>query len=86
MQAMVTKNVHGKSHPQQQKISSRITKGKQQLKQLLANPRLMIAMMQVNQKFVIGRPMLTVDALHKASKLVSSFITTTSIITSWVKT
>jgi hypothetical protein len=43
-------------------------KGKQQLKQLPANPKFLTAMMQANTKFVMGRPMLTVDALHKAGK------------------
>jgi hypothetical protein len=38
------KNVCGKSHPQQQKISSKTIKGKQQLKQLPDNPKLPIAM------------------------------------------
>jgi hypothetical protein len=32
------------------------------------NSKFLIAMMQANPKFVIGRPMLTVDALHKAGK------------------
>jgi hypothetical protein len=62
------KNVYGKSHPHQWKISSKTTKGKQQLKQVLANPKFLIAMTQANPKFVMGRPMLTVDALHKAGK------------------
>jgi hypothetical protein len=61
-QAKVTKNVRGKSHPWQWKISSKTTKGKQQLKQLPT------AMMQANPKFVMGRPMLTVDALKLSSK------------------
>jgi hypothetical protein len=38
-------------------MSSKATKGKQQLKQLPANP-----------KFVMARPMLTIDTLHKACK------------------
>jgi hypothetical protein len=62
------KNVRGKSHLQLRKISSKTTKGKQQLKQVLANPKFPIAMMQANPKFVMGMPMLTVKALHKASK------------------
>jgi hypothetical protein len=57
------KNVRGKSHPQQQKISSKITKGKQQLKQSPTT-----AMMQANPKFTMGRLMLTVDMLYKAGK------------------
>jgi hypothetical protein len=62
------KNVRGKSHLQLRKISSKTTKGKQQLKQVLANPKFLIAMMQANPKFVMGMPMLTVKALCKASK------------------
>jgi hypothetical protein len=38
------------------------------MKQLPANPKLPTAMTQVNPKFVIGRPMLTVDALKMAGK------------------
>jgi hypothetical protein len=67
-QAKVTKNVRGKSHPWQWKISSKTTKGKQQLKQLPTNLKLPTAMMQANPKFVMGRPMLTVDALKLSSK------------------
>jgi hypothetical protein len=66
--AKTTKNVRGKSDPQQRKISSKTTKGKQQLKQSLANPKLSTAMTQANPKFVMGRPMLTVDALKLADK------------------
>jgi hypothetical protein len=44
------------------------SKVKQQLKQLLANPKLLTARTQANPKFVMGRPMLTIDALHKSSK------------------
>jgi hypothetical protein len=68
MQVKAMKNVHGKSHPQQRKISSKTTKGKQQLKQLPANPKFSTAMTQAKPKFVMGRPMLTVDTLHKAGK------------------
>jgi hypothetical protein len=42
--------------------------GKQQLKQLPANLKLPTGMMQANPKLVMGKPMLTVDTLHKASK------------------
>jgi hypothetical protein len=35
---------------------------------VLANPKFPIAMMQANLKFVMGRPMLTVDTLHKVGK------------------
>jgi hypothetical protein len=65
---MVMKNVCGKSHPQQRKISSKTTKGKQQLKQVSANPKFLTAMMQANPKFVMGRLMLTVDMLDKVGK------------------
>jgi hypothetical protein len=41
---------------------------KQQLSQLPANLKLSTAMMQANSKFVMGRPMLTMDVLHKAGK------------------
>jgi hypothetical protein len=48
---------------------SKATKAKQPLKQLVtvmqANPKLPPAMTQVNPKFVMGKPMLTADALHK---------------------
>jgi hypothetical protein len=60
------KNVHGKSLPQQRKMSSKGTKGKKHLKELVANPKLPSAMMQANPKFVRGKPMLTVNTLHKA--------------------
>jgi hypothetical protein len=61
-------NVHGKIHLKQRKISSKTTKGKQQLKQVLDNPKFLIAMTQANPNYVMGRPMLTVDKLHKAGK------------------
>jgi hypothetical protein len=67
MRTMVTKNVHGNSHPQQRKMSSKATKGKQPLK-VLAKPKLPPAMMQCNPKFIIGKPMLTVNALDKAGQ------------------
>jgi hypothetical protein len=73
------KNVRGKSHLQQWKISSKTTKGKQQLKQLpanskfltamtQANPKLPTAMMQANPKFIMGRSMLTVVTLNLGGK------------------
>jgi hypothetical protein len=56
------KDVHVKSQPQQRKMSSKATMGKQPLKQTTA-------MMQANLKFVMGKPMLTADELGKASQL-----------------
>jgi hypothetical protein len=56
-----TKNACGKSQPQQRKISSKATKGKQRFKQ-------MTAMMQANLKFVMGQPMLTADELDKVGQ------------------
>jgi hypothetical protein len=38
------------------------------LKESVANPKLPSAMTQANPKFVLGKPMLTVDTLHKASQ------------------
>jgi hypothetical protein len=35
---------------------------------VLDNPKFLIAMTQANPNFVMGRPMLTVDKLHKAGK------------------
>jgi hypothetical protein len=67
MQAKVTNNVHGKSH-QQQWMSSKATKGKKPVKESEANPKLSIAVMQANPKFVMGKLMLTVDAFKQASK------------------
>jgi hypothetical protein len=43
-QTKATKNVRGKNHLEQRKILSKITKGKQQLKQLSANLKLPTAM------------------------------------------
>jgi hypothetical protein len=63
-----TKNVRGKSHPQQRKMSSKETKGNKPLKESEANPKLPIAMMHANPKFQMGKPMLTVDTLKEASK------------------
>jgi hypothetical protein len=49
-------------------MSSKATKGKKPVKELKANPKLSIAMTQANPKFVMGKPMLTVDTLKQASK------------------
>jgi hypothetical protein len=62
------KNVLGKSLPQQEEMSSKGTKGKKPLKELVANPKLSSAMTQTNLKFIMGRPILTVDALYKAGQ------------------
>jgi hypothetical protein len=48
-------------------MSSKATKGKQPLKES-ANPKLPLAMTQSNPKFVMGKPMLTVDVLDKAGQ------------------
>jgi hypothetical protein len=63
MQAKAMKNVRGKSHPQQGKMSSKTTKGKKPVKESEANPKLSTAMMHANLKYVMWKPMLTVDAL-----------------------
>jgi hypothetical protein len=55
------KNVRGKIELQQQKMSSKATKGKQPLQQMTDTT-------QANINFVMGRPMLTVDELDKASQ------------------
>jgi hypothetical protein len=44
MQAKAIKNIRGKSHPQQQKMSSKATKGKKPVKESEANPKLLAAM------------------------------------------
>jgi hypothetical protein len=67
-------------------MSSKATKGKKPLKESVANPKLSSAMNQANPKFVMGKPMLTIDALIRHVNLVPTFITTISIITSQVKT
>jgi hypothetical protein len=54
------KNVHGKTQPQQRKMTSKATKGEQ--------PLLSTTMMQANPKFVIGQPMLIADELRKAGQ------------------
>jgi hypothetical protein len=38
------------------------------LKQLPTNLKFLTTMMQINPKIIMGRPMLIVDALHKAGK------------------
>jgi hypothetical protein len=48
-------------------MSSKATKGKQLLKES-ANPKLSPAMMQSNPKFIMGKPMLTANALDKAGQ------------------
>jgi hypothetical protein len=73
------KNVHGKSLPQQWKMSSKGTKGKKSLKELVANPKLPSTMTQANPtlsstmtqanlKFVMDKPMLTINTLHKVGQ------------------
>jgi hypothetical protein len=44
------------------------TKGKNPLKESLANPKLSSAITQANPKFIMGKLMLTVDVLHKAGQ------------------
>jgi hypothetical protein len=44
MQAKATKNVCGKSVPQQRKMPSKATKGKKPVKESEANPKLLTAM------------------------------------------
>jgi hypothetical protein len=68
MQAKAMKNVRGKSHPQQRKMSSKATKGKKPMKESEVNPKLPTAMTQANPKFVMGKSMLTVDALKQVGK------------------
>jgi hypothetical protein len=68
IQANAMKNVHVKSHPQQRKMSSKATKGKKLVKESEANPELSTAMTQANPKFVLGKPILTVDALKQTGK------------------
>jgi hypothetical protein len=60
------KNVRDKSLPQQRKMPSKGTKVKKPLKESIANPKLPSAMTQANPKFVMDKPMLTIDALHMA--------------------
>jgi hypothetical protein len=62
------KNVCGKSHLQQWKMSSKATKGKKPVKELEANPMLLTSMTQASPKFVMGKLMLTIDVLKQAGK------------------
>jgi hypothetical protein len=48
-------------------MSSKTTKGKQQLKES-ANLNLLPTMMQANSKFVTGKPILTINVLHKVGQ------------------
>jgi hypothetical protein len=57
------KNVHGKSHLQQWKMSFKPTKAKKPMKESEVNLKLLTTMTQTNPKFVMGKPILTVDAL-----------------------
>jgi hypothetical protein len=68
MQTKMMKTVRGKSHPQQQRMFSKATKGKKSVKESEANLKLPIAMTQTNLKFVMGKSMLTVDVLKQAGK------------------
>jgi hypothetical protein len=67
-QAKTMKNVRDKSHPHQQKMSSKETKGKKPLKESKANLKLPTAMMHANLKFQMGKPMLTVGTLKEVGK------------------
>jgi hypothetical protein len=49
-------------------MSFKATKGKKPMKESEANLKLSIAMTQANLKFVIGRPLLTVDTFKQAGK------------------
>jgi hypothetical protein len=62
------KNVRGKSHTQQRKMSLKETKGKKPLKESKANLKLPTAMTHANSKFQMGKPMLTVGTLKEAGK------------------
>jgi hypothetical protein len=44
-------------------------KGQETIERTVANQELSLAMMQANPKFVMGKLMLTIDALHKAGQL-----------------
>jgi hypothetical protein len=67
-QSKEMKNVRGKSHPQQRKMSSKEIKGKKSLKESEANPKLPTTMMHANPKFQMGKLMLTVNTLKEAGK------------------
>jgi hypothetical protein len=60
-QPKTVKNVRGKTQSQQRKMLSKAIMGKQPLQQTTA-------MTQANPNFVVGRPMLTTDKLHKAGQ------------------
>jgi hypothetical protein len=62
------KNVHGKSHLLQWKMSSKAIKDKKLVNESEANPKLPTAMTQDNPEFVMGRLMLTVNTLKQAGK------------------
>jgi hypothetical protein len=49
-------------------MSSKATKGKKPMKELEANSKMPTTMTQANPKFVLGKLMLTVDALKQAGK------------------
>jgi hypothetical protein len=68
LQAKAMKNVRGKNHPQQRKMSSKETKGKKPLKESEANLMLPTAMTHANPKFQMGKPMLTFNTLKEASE------------------
>jgi hypothetical protein len=65
MMQKAMKNVRGKSHPQQWKMSSKATNGK---KPVEANPILSTVMMHANLKFQMGKSLLTIDTLSQANK------------------
>jgi hypothetical protein len=67
-------------------MSSKETKDKKPLKESEANPKLPTAMTHANLKIQMGKPMLTSTHSKKLVNLVSSFITTTSIITKNINT
>jgi hypothetical protein len=49
-------------------MSSKAAKGKKPVKESEANRKLLTALMQANPEFVMGRLMLTVDALKQVGK------------------
>jgi hypothetical protein len=67
-EAKAMKNVRGKSHPQQWKMSSKETKGKKPLKESEANPKLSIGVAHANLKFQMGKAILTIDTLKEAGE------------------
>jgi hypothetical protein len=66
-QAKAVKNVRGKRHPKW-KILSKATKGKKLVQESEANLKEPTAITQANPKFVLGKPMLTIDVLKQAGK------------------